>query len=295
MSNKNRLVIYGEVLFDCFPDGSNVLGGAPFNVAWHCQAFGLKPLFISRVGNDRQGEQVKQAMQNWGMSTAGLQLDASHSTGNVDVSFNQGEPSYDIVENSAWDFISIDELPDIDNDILLYHGSLVLRNNISAATLNFLKKTVPTSVFIDINLRVPYWNTDDIKPLMNTCKWLKLNEDELALIVPEQTELEGRMRQLLKSRSLSLVVVTQGEKGVTASEKAGEIICVKPEFTTDVIDTVGAGDSFSSVLLLGQYHHWPLQLTLQRAQQFASAIVGIRGATINDREFYQPFIDEWQI
>ncbi len=36
-------VIFGEVLFDCFSDGNSVLGGAPFNVAWHLQAFGLSP------------------------------------------------------------------------------------------------------------------------------------------------------------------------------------------------------------------------------------------------------------
>ena len=39
--NHTRPVVFGEVLFDCFPDGSRVLGGAPFNVAWHCQAFWL--------------------------------------------------------------------------------------------------------------------------------------------------------------------------------------------------------------------------------------------------------------
>ena len=40
-------VVFGEVLFDCFPDGSAVLGGAPFNVAWHLhgmrQRQGLRP------------------------------------------------------------------------------------------------------------------------------------------------------------------------------------------------------------------------------------------------------------
>ena len=45
-----RPVIFGEVLFDRFPDGSVVLGGAPFNVAWHLQAFGRAPLFISTGG-----------------------------------------------------------------------------------------------------------------------------------------------------------------------------------------------------------------------------------------------------
>ena len=36
-------LIFGEVLFDQFEDGSSVLGGAPFNVAWHLQAFGMQP------------------------------------------------------------------------------------------------------------------------------------------------------------------------------------------------------------------------------------------------------------
>ena len=47
-----RLCVFGEVLFDHFPDGRRVLGGAPFNVAWHLQAFGEAPRFISRVGAD---------------------------------------------------------------------------------------------------------------------------------------------------------------------------------------------------------------------------------------------------
>lgn len=50
--------IFGEVLFDHFPDGSRVLGGAPFNVAWHTQAFGLAPCFISRIGNDPAGYEI---------------------------------------------------------------------------------------------------------------------------------------------------------------------------------------------------------------------------------------------
>ena len=51
-----RPLIFGEVLFDRFPDGSIVLGGAPFNIAWHLQAFKQSPLFISRVGDDPLGQ-----------------------------------------------------------------------------------------------------------------------------------------------------------------------------------------------------------------------------------------------
>ena len=35
------ITVFGEVLFDQFPDGANVLGGAPFNVAWHLKALNL--------------------------------------------------------------------------------------------------------------------------------------------------------------------------------------------------------------------------------------------------------------
>ncbi len=62
MSNNETLHIFGEVLFDHFPDGSRVLGGAPFNVAWHLQAFGESPRFISRIGNDPAGLEIAALM-----------------------------------------------------------------------------------------------------------------------------------------------------------------------------------------------------------------------------------------
>ena len=57
-------VLFGEVLFDCFEDGSRVLGGAPFNVAWHLQGFGLSPLLISCIGRDAEGQYVLDAVEH---------------------------------------------------------------------------------------------------------------------------------------------------------------------------------------------------------------------------------------
>lgn len=53
--SKQRLCIFSEVLFDHFPSGKSILGCAPFNVAWHLQAFGQAPQFINRAGNDAEG------------------------------------------------------------------------------------------------------------------------------------------------------------------------------------------------------------------------------------------------
>jgi fructokinase len=59
------------------------------------------------------------------------------------------------------------------------------------------------------------------------------------------------------------------------------------------VDTVGAGDAFAAVLLLGLQQEWPLEMTLQRAQALASALVGRRGATVADKTFYELVSQDW--
>lgn len=289
---QERPVVFGEVLFDCFPDGSRVLGGAPFNVAWHCQAFGLQPLLISRVGNDSLGSEVKSAMLDWGMDTTGLQLDTKHPTGIVDVSFHDGEPSYNIVQNSAWDFIDYLATPKIDKHSVLYHGSLALRNPVSAKCLADLKQQCSQSIFIDVNIRPPWWGQSLIENIIQNGRWIKVNIDELVLIVPHEEDTEARIRYLLSNLDVELLIVTQGDAGALGATRS-EWFAVRPESTSNVVDTVGAGDAFSSVLLLGLYKAWPLQEILNRAQQFASAVVGQKGATTQNETFYKPFITAW--
>ena len=290
----SRLVIFGEVLFDCFPDGARVLGGAPFNVAWHCHAFGLQPLFISRVGNDPLGQEVISAMHNWGLDSSGLQLDSSHATGVVDVSFKEGEPAYEIIENSAWDFIDHQTTPVIDEHCVLYHGSLALRNSVSASSLADVKQQCSSSIFIDVNLRPPWWDLSIIQYIIQSGQWIKLNSEELALIVPQLADIESRMQFLLANTNVKLVVVTRGGDGAIAATQ-NERCSVHPDTIDHVVDTVGAGDAFTSVLLLGLYKDWSLQTILNRAQQFASAVVQQRGATTQDKTFYKHFINAWQL
>ena len=294
MNNLSAPIIFGEVLYDCFPDGSRVLGGAPFNVAWHCQAFRLQPLFISRVGDDSPGKNIITAMHDWGMKTEGLQIDSEHATGQVNVSFKNNEPSYDIVQNSAWDFIDSQLIPELDKHSVLYHGSLALRNPAAAQTLEVIKQSSLKPVFVDINLRSPWWNMSLVNTIIQNSKWLKINDDELNLIVADKLSIEKKARHLLSQLQLDLIVVTQGASGAFAMNQ-NETCFVQPESTINVIDAVGAGDAFTSVLLLGLYKKWPLQETLDRAQQFASKVVGLRGATIQDINFYNPFIDKWSL
>jgi fructokinase len=290
-----RPAIFGEVLVDRFAD-REVMGGAPFNVAWHLCAFGLQPLFISRVGEDAAGQDILRAMERWGMDTSGVQRDPSQPTGAVDVSLgDDGEPTYAIVHPVAYDGIDPAQLPTLATGSLLYHGSLALRDATSRSALASLQSDWAPLRFVDINLRTPWYQGENIGPLLEGARWLKLNQGELEALTPGERGVEQRAGDLLTRLGLDLLIVSQAERGAMAFTADGERTRVAPQRAVEVADSVGAGDAFSSVMILGLLQRWPLRLSLERAQQFASAIVGIRGAVAVERGFYAPFLRQWEL
>jgi len=182
----SRPLVIGEVLFDSFPDGHAVLGGAPFNVAWHLQGFGVSPLMVSSVGDDKHGERVLKIMQQWGMDTRAMQINSEHPTGQVTVSLQDGQPSYDICADQAYDHIRFEPIVALLNQCktqhqtfnLLYHGSLYTRTPAAQQTLQQLQASIDTKTFVDVNLRPPWWSRDDVMRLLQKATWVKLNEDE---------------------------------------------------------------------------------------------------------------------
>lgn len=285
MSGK-RARIFGEVLFDHFPNGERVLGGAPFNVAWHLHAFGQAPLFTSRIGNDPDGTSITTAMREWGMDTSELQIDPALATGRVDVTIRSGEPNYDILSPCAWD--AIDPPARRGKISLLYHGTLALREAQSRSALEHLRKDNPPLVFVDVNLRAPWWQREAARESLRGAHWVKLSADELGELGAPALDAAGFLREY----ALQGLIVTHGARGAELFSATGERRQVRPS-SAAVVDTVGAGDAFAAVMILGLLEQWPHELALQRAQSFASAIVGVRGATVSDRAFYRPFVDAW--
>jgi fructokinase len=287
------LCIFGEVLFDHFPDGKRVLGGAPFNVAWHLQAFGQAPCFISRVGTDPEGDAVKDAMQAWGMRIDNLQMDAHRPTGRVNVSFVNGEPEYDIAEQCAYDAIAVE--PVGCDCRLLYHGSLALRESTSRQAVESIKSSLPDIVFIDVNLRTPWWQKTQVQDMLHEADWVKLNSDELDLLDTSNKQGTAKAKQFLDTHALKGLLVTHGSAGAELITANDEYFTIRPKENIAVVDTVGAGDAFAAVMILGLANNWPLDMTLERAQNFASGLVSNRGATVNDPAFYLAFIESWAL
>jgi fructokinase len=296
-----RPLIFGEVLFDRFPDGTSVLGGAPFNVAWHLRGFGLDPLLISRIGEDARGREIARAMGQWALDARGIQIDANRPTGVVEVTLGPEQHTFSILPDQAYDFIDSHGARDAssDSDIgVVYHGTLALRNPASRTALEAVRDAARDApVFLDVNLRDPWWQSVDLPGLCARARWLKLNEDELDRISRSlgmrPRRLEDRAVRLLGRFDLELLVVTYGARGATAWAANGEVETVEPEMSIDVVDTVGAGDAFTAVLLFGLIRNWKLPTTLRLAQTFANAICGVRGATVRVREFYARITRPW--
>jgi fructokinase len=287
-----RPVIYGEVLYDRFPDGHQVLGGAPFNVAWHLHAFGQNPLFISAVGNDSNGELIRQTMSRWGMDTSGLQVSEQYPTGRVSIEIVDGEPCYDIVDHQAYDYIDTAALPTLENASLIYHGSLALRNEHSRTTFEQILQQYSMPRFLDVNLRPPWWQADYLVRTISQADWLKLNEYELFELAHDHGDATASARQLLRDAQLQAIVLTKGEQGADfiTLEECHNVV---PDTQGEVADTVGAGDAFTSVILTGLLQGWAVPVMLDRAQAFASRIVGVRGATVDSESFYDEVMASW--
>jgi fructokinase len=206
------------------------------------------------------------------------------------VKITDDEPSYDIVPDSAYDFISANQLCGPLVDGILYHGTLCLRNAQSRNALHEITQKSDLRIFLDVNLRPPWWQRDEVFGWLKNAHWVKMNQEELGLLGYQGTDIRQQMAELQTTCELEQLLVTRGERGTLIRTAAGEFHSLVPEKAARLVDTVGAGDAFSAVYIHGLRTGWPIKKTLLHAQEFASKIIGLRGATTAEMTFYQEFI-----
>lgn len=294
-----RVIVFGEILFDEFPD-RRVLGGAPFNVAHHLRGFGADPLLITRVGEDARGDEALAAMRRAGLDARGVQRDPRRPTGSVAVRLSGAGHRFEILAEQAYDFVDAERAalaapPGCD---LFYFGTLAQRHPESRSALFALLAGGARTRFLDVNLREPWYDRETIERSLRHADVLKINREELAEVgaiffagLAEGPELASR---LVERFSLRRVVVTCGEEGAWLLDAGGGLERVAGgRLAGDVADTVGAGDGFSAVLILGTLRGWDGATALRRADAFARAVCSIRGAVPEDPSFYLPYVREW--
>lgn len=285
-------LIFGEALFDVFPDGTRVLGGAPFNVAWNLHQLGQAACFVGGVGEDAAGQEIHQRMAAIGMDDRGLYHHPSAATGQVRVELQDGEPAYTIVPDQAYDAVPADwanQLPD--TTPLLYHGTLALRSG-NRDLLERLQARVQGR-FVDANLRAPWYQPEDVLTLIHGADVVKLNADEAAILAPDATTGDRAFALLERAAIGSALIITHGAEGAAIHSADGESWQAPAPVVEGFRDAVGAGDAFASVAIIGLQNDWPWPTTLERALYFAATVCGLQGATTIDTEFYRRAARSW--
>ena len=209
------IVCFGEVLWDLYPD-KKIIGGAPFNVFARLHNLGNNVDFISSIGNDKLGNEILEHFNQNNYINKFLNIDEKYETGSVIITLKNGEPSYKILSNVAWDFIPLKACYDeilSDLDILVY-GSLASRNIESFKTLKELTKQSKFNI-LDLNIRESYYDFEKVSSLVNSADFLKVNLEELELINQlfkfNISDTQNLIFKILKQFDLKYVCVTNGE------------------------------------------------------------------------------------
>jgi len=275
----------GEVLWDVFADSEH-FGGAPTNVAVHAAALGAEAWMVSAVGRDARGEAALVQLMAAGVESSAVARLADHPTGIVDVSVDAvGLPSYEIAEDSAWDYMrwtALVERAAHRADAICF-GTLAQRSPLSRATIQRAVAATRADAWrlFDVNLRQDYYDADVLVASLDLANAVKMNEEELPTVARvcglDNAAAEDQLRQLCERCGLRLAALTRGSFGSLLVTTDG--LWDSPAPRTEIVDTVGAGDAFAATLLVGILAGRPLDEVNQRANAIAAFVCSQPGAT----------------
>ena len=278
--SKKVIVGIGEILWDMLPSGK-ALGGAPANFAYHATRLGEEGWAVSAIGPDALGREIMDIVTEKRLESIISITDKP--TGTVQVELDaKGVPTYTIMEDVAWDNIPFTtEMEALARraDAVCF-GSLVQRMASRESVIRFLRATRPDTLKVfDINLRQHYYSREVLEESLKLADILKINDEEIR-IVADLFGLEGddvaACRALIGRYDLRVVILTKGADGSEVIT-AGETI-PQPAGEAKVVDTVGAGDSFTAAFVVAYLRGDSLADAQRLASDTAAYVCSCKGA-----------------
>mgnify|MGYP000799288855 CR=1 FL=1 len=278
--SKPVVVGIGELLWDVLPTGKRA-GGAPINFVYHATQLGAEGYAISAVGNDVFGTEIVQELDK--NSICHLLGTVEYPTGSVMVELKDGIPTYTIIEGVAWDHIpltqeAIDLVKEAD---AICFGTLAQRSPESCATIHALLSYACKEAlrFFDINIRQHFYSKELIESLLELANVFKINDEELEMLRPMfglEGTIEDMCRWFMKKYGLRYLVLTAGAEYSTIFSE--EEVSTIPTPKVQVVDTVGAGDSFSGAFISSILTGKPLREAHEKAVKVAAYVCTQSGA-----------------
>ncbi len=257
------LLCAGEALIDMLPrktEGGEAgfapyPGGSVFNTAVAAARLGVNTGFFSGLSNDLFGERLTAVLTASGVDHA-LAARSDRPTTLAFVTLTDGQASYAFYdENTAGRLVSEADLPDLPDAVTaVFLGGISLAVEPCADAYASLAQRAGQDrlVMLDPNIR-PGFIADEARfrarmdAMLAVADVVKISDEDMAWLLGEGALDEMAARLLAKGPAL--VLVTQGAEGVTAYGAGAP--CHMPARRVEVVDTVGAGDTFNAGFLAG--------------------------------------------
>ena len=272
-----NIISIGEILWDIFPD-KKILGGAPANFVFHARQFGSDATLFTALGNDQQGIELEENAVKAGIIMQSSIV--SHPTGIADIFLNNEQvPTYKLNENCAWDHIPLtNKLKKFaEKADLIVFGTIAQRNIESRNTIQEALKLSKSSSkkLFDINLRLDFYSKEIIEESLNAANYLKLNDEEESVL---QNLFNKNIKQIISDFNLELAILTLGPKGskIITSNSMSEC----PAAKCKIVDTVGAGDSFTAFFIINYLKGMSISESQKKASKVAAYVCAHNGATV---------------
>lgn len=256
------IAVAGEALVDVVPAPADgyfefAPGGSPANVAVGLSRLGVPARMLARLGTDLLGRRLRAHLQDNGVDlTHAVEAAEPSSLAIVEVS-PDGVADYDFrIDGTAdWQWTAAELTGAFDDVVAVHSGSLALTQEPGASVLRAaLEKAAATAtISYDPNARPrlmgdPAGVLPGVYELLGVSDVVKVSDEDLRWLLPGTPP--GEVLDDWLTRGPALVAITLGGDGVLAGTSAG-LRTTAPGRAVDVVDTVGAGDSFSAALLAG--------------------------------------------
>jgi fructokinase len=253
-------LISGEALVDLIPDRERlgvydaVLGGSPYNVAIGLGRLGAPTAFVSRLSNDANGEALAAALAQAGVDLSFAARDArptplafvmrGTAQSGARYSFYLDATAFD----GPWPFPPA--WPDGARHLHVGSISALDARHFASVVEALTRARSLGTTSLDPNIR-PL-----VMPERETCaamverqvglvRFVKASDEDLRWLYPD-SEPEAAIARWA-TMGPAFCVMTQGAQGAVAYLKGERLAAQAP--VVEVVDTVGAGDSFMSALI----------------------------------------------
>lgn len=251
MTHKHRALVIGEALIDIVERGDTVVGehvgGSPLNVAVGLARLDRDVDFLTHIGDDDRGHQIAEYVTASGATLVAGSVSAARTPVARARLDETGAATYTF--DLEW---QLSGTPEVGPPLVVHTGSIatVLGPGCLAVAALLDTYRVSATISFDPNVRTALIDDGDlarerIERLVAKSDVVKASDEDLRWLAPD-VEPEELARRWLAAGP-SLVAVTRGGDGAFAVSQAGTVTV--PARAVEVVDTVGAGDSFMTGLL----------------------------------------------